>query len=104
MNKIHFEKTLIIGVGLIGSSLARALNEYNISSEIYGVDINQNVLSKCIELKILKDIKKNIKDYSIIFDLIIICTPLSTYKEIFFKIENVSNEDTIGTDVVSTKF
>ena len=45
-----FQKTLIIGVGLIGSSIARALRECGISSEIYGVDTSDDVLVKCNNL------------------------------------------------------
>ena len=38
MNNYLFNNILIIGVGLIGSSLARGIKEYNIASEIYGID------------------------------------------------------------------
>ena len=103
MNDFLFNKTLIIGVGLIGSSIARALREYRLSSEIYGVDTNKNVLMKCKDLDILTDGKKNIHNFSIQFDLIIICTPLSSYKKIFLKINDFVNQPTIITDVGSTK-
>ena len=49
------ERILIIGVGLIGSSIARAIKKYNISQEIYGLDSNENVLEKSAELQILSD-------------------------------------------------
>ena len=83
MDKSNFQKTLIIGVGLIGSSIARALRDHRISSEIYGVDTNDDVLAKCNNLNILSSGKKNLKDFSCQFDLIVICSPLSTYKKIF---------------------
>ena len=38
MSSTNIEKVLIIGVGLIGSSIARALKEYGITSKIYGID------------------------------------------------------------------
>jgi len=103
MNDFLFNKTLIIGVGLIGSSIARALREYKLSSEIYGIDTNENVLIKCKDLNILTDGKKNIHNFSIQFDLIIICTPLGSYKKIFLKINDFVNQPTIITDVGSTK-
>ena len=83
MNNFLFYKSLIIGVGLIGSSIARALREYGISSEIYGIDPSSEVLEKCENLNILTVGKRNIEDFSNQFDLIIICSPLSTYKKIF---------------------
>ena len=42
-----FQKTLIIGVGLIGSSIARAMREHSIAYEIHGMDTNVEVLKKC---------------------------------------------------------
>ena len=98
-----FQKTLIIGVGLIGSSIARALREYGISSEIYGVDTRDDVLEKCNNLNILSSGKKDLKDYSCQFDLIIICSPLSTYKKIFFSLNSFVKKSTLVTDVGSTK-
>ncbi len=98
-----FNKTLIIGVGLIGSSIARGIKKYNICSEIYGIDKNEQVVSKCKELKILNEIKKNINEFSFQFDLIIICAPLSAYKEIFLSLSNYINKDTLITDVGSVK-
>ena len=43
MANFLFDKSLIIGVGLIGSSIARALREHGISSEIYGIDSSSEV-------------------------------------------------------------
>ena len=98
-----FQKTLIIGVGLIGSSIARALRELSISSEIHGVDTSDDVLAKCNHLNILSSVKKNLKDYSYQFDLIIICSPLSTYKKIFSSLNKFVTKPTLVTDVGSTK-
>ncbi len=103
MANFIFQKTLIIGVGLIGSSIARALREYSISSEIYGVDTSDDVLEKCNNLNILSSGKKDLKDYSCQFDLIIICSPLSTYKKIFSSLSSFVKKPTLVTDVGSTK-
>ena len=98
-----FQKTLLIGVGLIGSSIARALREHRISSEIYGVDTSDDVLAKCNNLNILSSGKKDLKDFSCQFDLIVICSPLSTYKGIFSLLNNFVQQPTLVTDVGSTK-
>ena len=50
-NKL-FNKVLIIGVGLIGSSIARALKDYELTDQIVGFDIDTKVKDKCKELKI----------------------------------------------------
>ena len=83
MANFLFKKILIIGVGLMGSSIARALRELNISNEIHGIDNNKEVLVKCEDLKILSSGKKKLEDFNDQFDLIVICSPLSTYRKIF---------------------
>ena len=98
-----FNNVLIIGLGLIGSSVARAIRKNNISQKIYGIDKNQGVLLKCKDLDILMDSKQKITDFTIQFDLIIICAPLGTYKEIFLSLNNFVQKPTLITDVGSTK-
>ena len=38
MTNINFKSVVIIGLGLIGSSLARAIKEKEVSKTIYGID------------------------------------------------------------------
>ena len=38
MNNKYFNSVLIVGLGLIGSSLARALKEYDIVEKVFGLD------------------------------------------------------------------
>jgi len=103
MSKLNFEKTLIIGIGLIGSSIARAIDKYNISSKIYILDNKESVIKKCSDLKFLEDAKTDIKDFSTQFDLIVISSPLSSYREIFLSLDNFVLKKTLITDVGSTK-
>ena len=98
-----FQKTLIIGVGLIGSSIARAMREHSIAYEIHGIDTNVEVLKKCNELNILTSGKQNLTDFSDQFDLIIICSPLSSYKKIFSSLNSFVKQPTLISDVGSTK-
>ena len=46
MSKKIFNSVLIIGLGLIGSSLARALKEYKLSESIFGLDNNKKNINK----------------------------------------------------------
>ena len=98
-----YEKILIIGFGLIGSSIARSIKKHKISQEIYGLDINQNVLKKSSELQIVSESRKNIEDFSDQFDLIVICSPVGTYKDIFSSLDKFVKKQTLVTDVGSTK-
>ena len=103
MNNLKFNSILIIGMGLIGSSLARAIKKNNLANNIYGLDTDINTLKKCEELEIISKAENLLDRFSIQFDLIIICSPLSTYKIIFNELDSYINQDTLITDVGSTK-
>ena len=75
MTNINFKSVVIIGLGLIGSSLARAIKEKEVSKTIYGIDTNEENIKKCLNLKIISKGKKNLEDLKEQTDLIIICSP-----------------------------
>lgn len=101
--KIMFNKVCIIGCGLIGSSLARAIKKHNLSEKIVSSNRSDFVNKKVLELKIVddssSDTQKMIKDS----DLIIIATPLSSYENVILKIKNSLKSGMILTDVGSVK-
>jgi len=103
MTNTRFNSVLIIGVGLIGSSLARAIKENDFAKNIYGIDSNLSNLKKCEELNLLSRGESSLNNFSEQFDLIIICSPLSSYKKIFSELNNYVGQNTLITDVGSTK-
>ena len=103
MTEFVLKRILIIGIGLIGSSIARAVRKKYHKAEIYGVDTDIQVLKKCKNLKIIADGRKSIDEFSFQFDLIVICSPLSTYKNIFLSLSKYVKENTLVTEVGSTK-
>jgi len=98
-----FKKICIIGCGLIGSSLARAIKKYNLSEKIVSSNRSDIVNKKVLGLKIVNDsssdTQKMVKDS----DLIIIATPLSSYENVILKIKNSLTNGMILTDVGSVK-
>ena len=104
MNKSLYKSVLIIGMGLIGSSIARAIKEKDIAEKVYAVDKDKSTLYKTKDLKIADDIYENLENIPFQIDLIFICTPLSAYKSIFKKLNDFIKEPTLITDVGSTKF
>ena len=103
MKKNKFNSVLIIGMGLIGSSISRAFKEKNISDKIYGLDSNIDVINKCNELNLLTQGETDIKNFNQQFDLVIVCTPISTYKNVFKDLNDYILVPTLITDVGSTK-
>ena len=97
-----FKKISIIGCGLIGSSILRAVIEKKLASKISAYDKSTNVteyLKKNFSVEICKNISDVVKDS----DLIIIASPLSSYKEILLSIQSNLKENVILTDTGSAK-
>ena len=98
-----FKKTLIIGCGLIGSSILRAIHNKKLSKSILVFEKSAKNISK------IKKIKSNIEFVKILnnqisdVDLAIICTPMSEYKKIIPKLNKNLKSKCLITDVGSTK-
>ena len=98
-----FKKICIIGCGLIGSSLARAIKKNNLADKIVSSNRSENINKKVIDLKIVDDASSDTKKMAEDSDLIIIATPLSSYKDVILKIKDSLKSGIILTDVGSVK-
>ena len=98
-----FKKILIIGCGLIGSSILKSSIKTKISKNIYVNEkskINKKIIKKIDKkIKFINNLNKDIED----MDFIIICTPMSEYNFIFSKLNSLVFKKTIITEVGSTK-
>ncbi len=98
-----FNKVCIIGCGLIGSSLARAIKENNLAKKVVSSNRSDYVNKKVIELKIVDDSGSDTKKMVKNSDLVVIATPLSSYASIISKIKDTLKDGSILTDVGSVK-
>jgi len=97
-----FDQITIIGCGLIGSSLLRAVNKKKLSKQINVFDKSKEASSfikNNLSANVFNDINDSVKDS----DLVIISTPLSSYKEILLSIKSGLKKNVILTDTGSTK-
>ena len=97
-----FNKISIIGCGLIGSSILRAIVEKKLASKISAYDKSSKVidyLKKNFSIEVCNNISNAVKDS----DLVIIASPLSSYKEILLSIQSNLKENVILTDTGSAK-
>ena len=97
------EKICIIGVGLIGSSLAKALKNTGQVKFICGYGRDAARLEKAKELSIIDDYSIKLKEAVINSDIVIIATPVGSYEEVLVGIKPYLKSDTLVTDVGSTK-
>lgn len=98
-----FNTISIIGCGLIGSSILRAIQKKNLSREIKIFDLSKEVITYLKKENICSDISIDIRQCVRDSDLIIIATPLSSYKEIILSIKDDLKKGTILTDTGSVK-
>jgi cyclohexadieny/prephenate dehydrogenase len=94
---------LIIGCGLIGSSVLRAISKNKIAKKVFVYEKSKTNISKIKKLKLPCTILTDFKEAVPNVDLIIVCTPLSEYKGIILKLNKYLSPKTIITDVGSSK-
>ena len=98
-----FKNILIIGCGMIGSSILRGAISQKLCKKAYVYEKNikyQNQIKKINKKIILiKKLDKKIKD----MDLVVISTPMSEYQKIIIKLNKNLNNKTLITDVGSTR-
>ena len=97
-----FKKISVIGCGLIGSSILRAVEEKKLASKISAYDKSSKVVDY-LKKNFSAEICNNISDVVKESDLVIIASPLSSYKEILLSIQSNLKEDVILTDTGSAK-
>jgi len=94
------KKVAVIGLGLIGGSLALELKK-NTWATIYGIDKNPNHLDKALELGIIFK-KENINIVKEV-DVVIIAVPVNVIPELTTKVLDLIKPNTLVFDVGSTK-
>ncbi len=93
----------IIGVGLIGSSLALGLKQAKAVGHVVGCGRNQTNLQKGLELGVIDSYCDSVAEAVKGADVVVVAVPLGTMQNIFQQMSNVISSATIVTDVGSTK-
>ena len=94
---------LIIGCGLLGSSLVRRISKKKIAKKIFIFEKSKSNISKIKKLKLPGTIVKSLENGVVNSDLIFICTPMSEYKKLILKINKFILPKTLITDIGSSK-
>ncbi|MGI9533614.1 MAG: prephenate dehydrogenase [Thermodesulfobacteriota bacterium] len=99
---MKFNSVTVIGLGLIGGSICRAIKEYRASTEVIGIDADKEVLDFAVNNGI---IDRGSSDYDIAIDseIVVIATYVDTIPETFEKIVPSLNKGTVVTDTGSVK-
>ena len=98
-----FEKVVIAGIGLIGSSLARNLRKNKQAGIIAALDKNPQFLQEALELGIVDEIYNNAGEAVRGADLVVLATPVGAFGEVLDEMLPNLRPGVIITDVGSIK-
>lgn len=93
----------IIGVGLIGGSLARALRDAGHVEEIVGYGRGLANLQRAVDLGVVDRIETSLNKTVSGADMVVLATPVGTMHEILAAVAAYLDKDAIVTDVGSVK-
>ncbi len=99
----HFQKAVIIGIGLIGSSLARVLRAHGMAERIVAAARSQKTRQTALDLGIADEMFEDPCEAVKEADIVFVCTPVGSIPETIQKIMPVLKSGAIVTDVGSVK-
>jgi cyclohexadieny/prephenate dehydrogenase len=98
-----FDKITIIGLGLIGSSIARVAKRDNIAKTVVAADLSETVCKKVEELGIADEVTSDIRRSVINSDVVILCVPVGAMAIVGEQIGPALKPGAVVTDVGSVK-
>ena len=101
MVNLNINKIAIIGLGLLGGSIAKAIKRSDSQIKVYVYD-KKNVIENASNENIIDFNLEKIED-AVCCDLIILCTPTELSLEIFKKLIPLLSENSIISDVCGVK-
>lgn len=95
-------KTTVIGLGLIGGSMAIDLRKKGLATFLVGVDANQANAQKAVELGLVDKVLP-LKEAVAHAELVLVAIPVNAMKTVLVKILDELNPNTVVIDAGSTK-
>lgn len=98
-----FNRVALIGLGLLGSSLAHALKRQGLVKHIAGSARSQATRDKAMEIGFLDSVYETAAEAVADADLVVLCSPVGTYGDIARAMRPGLKKGVIVTDVGSVK-
>lgn len=98
-----YEKVAIIGVGLMGGSIGKALLSKGLSKQVVGIGRRQSTLDKAQNVGAITHSTCDLAEGVDAAELVIVCTPVSQVISDVVQALAKTGENTLVTDVGSTK-
>ena len=100
---VLFNKVTLIGIGLIGSSIARVIKRDKIARHLVAVAKSKKTIDTVLKLGIADSVTLDSSEAVKDADMVMLCSPLGTYKKIMREIGPNLKRGCILTDVGSVK-
>jgi cyclohexadieny/prephenate dehydrogenase len=99
----QFPRITLIGLGLIGSSIAHAIKQLGLAGELVATDASEEVRARATKLKLADRIAASSAEAVIDADLVIACVPVGAYADVAESIAAHLKSGAIVSDVGSVK-
>lgn len=93
----------VIGVGLIGGSLACGLRKQNWCESIIGIDVHQDTINEAIKLKVIDAGYTSVDECPVVPDVVVIAVPVLKVANVLQQLQPWVDKCKAITDVSSTK-
>lgn len=103
MNLLQNKSVLIVGLGLIGGSVARGLRRGGFCRAIYACGRDERPLQQALDDGVIDEWSTNLKSLAVKADVILICVPTLTVRRVFEDLKGLVSDKTILTDAASVK-
>ena len=100
---MNFSKITIIGLGLMGGSLAWALKKSRRVGEVFGVDLDEKALDYAVREGIIDNGSKEIEERVNHSEVVVIATYVGIILQVAMSVASIASKGTIITDVGSVK-
>lgn len=100
---LPFANITVIGLGLIGSSIAHAVKENMTAARVTGFDADPSVRDRVLELGFCDDVTDSAGAAVVDADLVLLCVPVGAMGQVAEEIAFDLSEDVIVSDVGSSK-
>ena len=103
LNSLTINKMVVIGVGLIGGSLAKVLRTKGMVKQLVGVGRNEQNLKRAVAMGVIDSYSLDAAEAVQGADLVLISTPVLGIEKVLVSIKDSLSPDTIITDAGSAK-
>ncbi|MCH9673856.1 MAG: prephenate dehydrogenase/arogenate dehydrogenase family protein [Gammaproteobacteria bacterium] len=97
------ERLCIVGVGLIGGSLARAVRAAGYCKEVIGTSRQADNLRRAVELGVIDGFETDVAKAVVGADMIVVCVPMTAMGSVFAAMKGHLEPNAVLTDAGSAK-